>query len=449
MSRIDLRALASAAGAVLAAACGAVQPAPGEGDVAPSPVSAVLATSYRGRWGDGEHDHDLTEVAIVDVGDRAEDPWTFHALGSVVADLDGAPDAGDDFAFYSLADTYDHRVTGRLHHAYAEAHGLDGIALFRAGRQLVYDTPETLHFDGVRVDGAPRGERAWRAGAYGGVPTLPYESSRAGDFVLGAFAEMAPTRTTSLRADWMHVKDGDQLGDDTDDLVALAGRWRPDPRVTFEASHSRLVEVPRDYELGLRAFDAESDVVVEASWYELLETQKELAVPLDPFYATLFEHHPYKEAGLTVSKGLGDAWFVQGGAEVRRVGAQGDVGPTNREWSRWFATSTWEDLLPAGVSLAVTAEAWDGAGDRYETWGVDLSRELPELGAGWDVDAGSYYSLFKWSYELGEEYQDVRTWYAGLRRRFSERLAWRVRYELEQNDLDDFHTLRVGMTWTL
>lgn len=449
MSANISRALALGAGTVLAAACRASAPE-GEADQAvASPVSVVLATSYRGRWGEGRDDHDLTEVAILDVGDRSADAWTFHALAQASADLDGNPDSGDGFAFYSLADTYDGRVTGRLHHAYAEAHELAGLALFRAGRQLVYDTPETLHFDGVRVEGEPRGERAWRVGGYGGVPTLPYESSRAGDYVAGVFAEMAPTRKTTLRADWMHVRDGDQLGDDTDDLVQIAGRWRPSPRVTLEASHSRLVEDPRDVELGARVFDPEADLAFEASWYELLETQKELAVPLDPFFATLFEYHPYRQAGLTVSKGLGGAWFVQAGAEARRVSDSDDVGPTNRDWSRWFATTSSDELLPAGVSVAVTAEVWDGEGDRYETWGLDLSRELPELGEGWNVAAGSYYSLFKWSYYLGEEQEDVRTWYAGLRRRMSERLSWRVRYELEENDLDDFHTLRVGMTWEL
>jgi hypothetical protein len=361
-------------------------------------------------------------------------------------DLDGSPDEGDDFAFYSLSDTYDGRVTGRVNHAYVDAHRIDGFDVVRVGRQLVYDTPETLHFDGVRAESEPKGERAWRFGGYGGVPTLPYESSRAGDYVVGVFAEAAPTAKTTLRADWMHIQDGDQLGDDTDDLLQLSGRWRPDPRLTLEASHSRLARDPRDFRVGARAFDAESDFALEASYYELLETQGELAVPLDPFFATLLSLDPYREAGLTAAKGLGDGWFVQGGAQARRLVDEADDAPNNREWTRGFVTTSSEELLPADVSLALTGEVWTGDGDRFETWGVDLARTFD---GGWSASAGSYYSLYKYSFYLGEEQEDVRTWYAGVRRRLSDTLSWRARYELERNDLDDYHTLRVGVTWEL
>jgi hypothetical protein len=434
------------AAGLLAAACRASAPADPPEAAAPErdAVSALLTTSYRGRWGDGSHDHDVTEIASVTAGDPAVDALTFHALASASADLDGA-DSDDEFVFYSLSDTYDHRLTGHLYHAYLDVHRKEGFDVLRAGRQVLYETPETVYLDGLRVETAPRGERAWRAGAYGGVQALPYQSSRDGHYVLGAFAEARPGATTKLRADWLHAAD-DEAGDDADDLLALKGTWTPELRLSLEASHSRLVREARDARLAGRWFDPEADVAVEARYYELLTPQHDLAVPLDPFYATLFDSFPYREAGLSFGKGLGETWYLQAGGEVRSVADEDDIGAFNRDFSRWFATASAEDLLPQEVALSVTGEVWDGSDERFETWGLDLQRDF---GEDWRADLGSYFSLYKFDFYLDEEREHVRTWYAGLRHQATEALSLRVRYELEHNDIDDFQTLRVGMTWEL
>lgn len=434
------------AAGLLAAGCRASEPAdaaaeePAQRDAA----SAILTTSYRGRWGEGSDDHDATETAILTAGDPATDKVTFHAMASGAADLDGA-DSDDDFVFYSLSDTYDSRVTGHLYHAYLDVHRQSGFDVVRAGRQVLYETPETVYLDGVRAETSPRGEHAWRAGAYGGVQALPYQSSRDGYYVLGGFAEARPGETTRLRADWLHASD-DGPGDDTDDLLALKGDWAASPRLSLEASTSRFVHDPRDARVAGRWFDAESDLAVEARYYELLSPQKDLAVPLDPFYATLFDSFPYREAGFSVGKGLGEDWYLQAGAELRRVVEDGDVGPFNRDFDRWFATASAEDLLPQAIAISATAEVWDGSDERFETWGLDLQRDF---GEDWRADLGSYFSLYKFDFYLDEEHEHVRTWYAGLRHQATKALSVRVRYELEHDDEQDFQTVRVGMTWEL
>ena len=407
-------------------------------------VQGTWTTSYRGRFGNGRDDHDLTEVVTVTVGDAATQEVTFHAMGHVSADLDGEPDDGQDFAFFSLSDTYDSRLTARLYHAYAEVHGSPGVEVFRIGRQLIYDTPETVVFDGARLETAPRGPRRVAWGAYGGIPSHTFESSASGDFVLGAFVRAQATRHLGLRADWLHLEDARAGLSTSDDLVQLSAQLRPDERWSLEASHSRLMRQARDLRLAGRYFEPQADLALEARYYELLTTQRELSVPLDPFFTTLFEHVPYRELDLNLSKGLGDAWFLQGGLDLRRLSDEAQEGPNNREFERGYATAVAEELLPADWTVALTGELWRGDDERFATWGVDLSRELED---GWRVDLGSYYSLFKYQFYLDEEREDVRTWYGGLRYRSPGALGLRLRYEFEDNDLDGFHTVRLGMTW--
>lgn len=432
------------AAGLLAAGCRSADPADQE---APSPserdpLSAILTTSYRGRAGDEESDHDVMETATITAGDPGLDRFTFHAMGSASWDMDGTD---PDSSFFSLSDTYDHDLSAQLYHAYFDVHRQKGFDVVRAGRQVLYETPETVYVDGVRVETEARGDLAWRLGGYGGVQVLPYESSRDGHYVVGGFAEALPVGELKLRADWLRADD-EEGGDDADDVLALKGIYTPAQRLSLEASHSRFVSEARDARVAGRWFDAEKDLSFEARYYELLTPLRDLAVPLDPFYDTLFDSFPYREAGLALGKGFGEDWFLLAGADTRRVSDEEDIGAFNRDFDRWYATATAEDLLPKEIALSLTGEVWDGSGDRFETWGLGLEKEV---GEDWRVDAGSFYSLYKFDVFLDEEREHVRTYYAGMRHQASESLSLRARYEFEHNDLDDFHTLRLGVTWEL
>jgi hypothetical protein len=404
-------------------------------------LSGTLSTSYRARRGDGDEDHDLAQVASLSAGDSGQDRLTFHALASAALDVDGS-DSGEEYAFYSLSDTYDHRLSGHLHHAYFDVHGEAGFEVLRGGRQVLYETPETVYFDGLRAESEPRGERGWRFGGYGGVQNLPYGSSRDGHYVVGAFAEAEPRSSAKLRADWLHAEDDE--GSAGENLLALKGTLRPEERLTLEASHSRFVRDARDARAAARWYDPEAGLALDVRYYELLEPLRDFPLPLDPFYATLYDQFPYREASLTLGKELGSDWYLQAGAEARRVTDDADEGPLNREFGRWFAAATAQDLLPKEIAMTLTGEVWDGDGQRYETWGAALERDF---GEDWRADLGSYYALFKFDAYLDEEREHVRTTYAGLQHNPTKDLVVRLRYELEDADLDRYHTLRLGVTW--
>jgi hypothetical protein len=46
-----------------------------------------------------------------------------------------------------------------------------------------------------------------------------------------------------------------------------------------------------------------------------------------------------------------------------------------------------------------------------------------------------------------DEREDVRTWYLKLRKRKSNDFGYQLAYEYEENEIDEFHTLRMGVTW--
>ncbi len=436
------RRVLGASAAVLVAACSSATPEPEPAPEADeTPVHGSLATRYRGRFADGS-DHDLYQVLGLDVGTARAGDWTAHVLAQAALDLDGDPDSGEDFAFHSLQDTYDHQLTGRLYEAHVDWHGAEGVERLRLGRQLHVDTPEALAFDGLRVESRAAGRQRLRGGAYAGVPVYPYESSSEGDLVFGAFLEGRPAGATDLRLDWMHVEDERLLAEHEDDAFALGARRAVGERLFLEGAYSQLEDRARDLRLRASWYESSSDLTLEALYYRLLNTQKELAVPFDPFTSSLFELEPFQQLGVVFSKGLGAVLHVEAGLDVRRLVDEADAGTFNHEYERYHATLSVTPPGSGDLTVSLTGDVWDGD-DTVETWGADVERSFGELG----VALGSYYSLFAYDLYASEERDHVRAYYVRLQRAVGS-LLLDLRYDLEHDDFDDFHTVRIETTWS-
>jgi hypothetical protein len=405
-------------------------------------VTGSLASRYRGRFAGDEDDHDLSETVDLALTDP-DGLWKASVLARGLLDLDGR-DRAEDLDFFSLADTYDHAFVPQLFHAYVDLEKTP-LELVRIGRQPLYETPVTVVLDGVRLDGAPSGAARVHAGAYAGIGEHPYESSSSGDFVGGAFGSATPWEDAELRLDWMHLEDA-RLGEGhEDDLLGVAlvqdlpgarSASRIEGRFTSLEGDGRDVRVSGSHADGLRRWS------LQGSIYRLLRTQEELAAPLDPFSDTLFELFPFTQAALSATKDW-ESVSITGGADVRRVDDASDEGEFNRDFERFFATVALPDVL--GVSASLTGESWDATDADFESWGATLAHELAEPV---EVALGTYYSLFKYDLFTGEERDHVRTYYLDLVWRPRPTQRWALRYELERNDSDDFHQLRLEHTWT-
>ena len=413
-------------------------------------LSGSLTTRYRGRSDGDRRDHDLFQVLAVDGGDAAEDRATWHLMGRLSADLDSRDEASGDFDFFGLDDSYDSTVQGRLYLAHVDAQEIGPFDQLRAGRQWSYETPEFAWFDGVSghssLGGDRRGrrERSGRIGLYGGVPVHAYESSPRGDVLGGTWLEGRPWRGARVRLDWMHLEDEFRLGEARDDLYAIGWWQQISAAVSAELTHSRVEGQARDVHARVAWQAADDDFALNLRWFRLLEPQGQLTLELDPFFNALLEHFPYQEAGLNLSQGFGEDLHAELGLYVRRVENDADLGAFNRDFERGFVTALMPQLLPGGLVLAATLDRWSASSSDITTWGAELSREGPDR---WQAALGSNYALFDYDWLDGRERERVRNWYGRLRFGTSSVLEHELRYEYEDAEIDDWHTLRWVMRW--
>jgi hypothetical protein len=187
------------------------------------------------------------------------------------------------------------------------------------------------------------------------------------------------------------------------------------------------------------------DLQAQASYYQMLKTQRAQANEFDPFYDAAFDYFPYVQFRSHVSKGFGDCLTVESGLDLRRVRHDSDESQFNREYERVYVSPSLENVFVEGLSIDLTGEYWgsDG-GEDVLTYGADLSYKVNERIR---ASLGTYYALYKHDLTSSRERERVRTYYLGVERRCGP-LRLRLDYEFEDAELDNYHELVARMTWT-
>ena len=121
-----------------------------------------------------------------------------------------------------------------------------------------------------------------------------------------------------------------------------------------------------------------------------------------------------------------------------------DVGEFNRDWERYYATATVNDLSTKGLALSLTVDRWDDDDRDTSSFGADLSYEAEKR---WRAAIGSYYSLYKYEFLEFDERDDVRTYYVRAGYDVSADVDLDLLYEFEDDDQDTYNTLRVWTVW--
>jgi hypothetical protein len=322
--------------------------------------------------------------------------------------------------------------------------------MLRVGRQTMYDSPVFVYFDGGRVETAPAKTLGnLQVGAYGGAPVNLYESyenNTQKDSIYGAYVQARPWNGGRMRLDWTHVKDEYLYGEMTDDFYAL-GAWQAiTPYLQVHGKYTRFEDENHDALGRVTFYSPKWDLMVQGSYYELLEEESNRTVMFDPMYISNREYHPYWQGQLIVYKGLGDNFAAQGGYDQRQLKDDADVSNYNHEFSRYWGSLTMIGVPVDGLEVTGTGEVWDSEDqlEKIESYGADVTyRPARELA----TSIGAYYYLYKYDYYLDEEKNEVQTYYAKFKYAPKEGFGVGLLYEYEDDDFDDYQTVKVELKY--
>ena len=425
------------------------------------PVTGTSVTRFRARRGAGDHDEDLYEFVSMDFGDKDRQSATEHFDLRYDADLSDRRTGSKADVFSGIVDTYSSARDLELYSAYTDFHKIPGIEFLRAGRQWNYDTSEVLPFDGVRLDTAPvLGKHELKFSFYGGVPVYSFALVPNGGSMGGAAVEGRPWKSMRMRLDFTHI-DEDYSQDHKDTLDPLPNSLNPGtgylhndlasfslwqvfqkPNVQLQARVSELDGRARDGFARAVYNKNELNLQVIGSYNVWFNQQPRLVNQYDMYFDTLAGQEPYQNASLVVSKGWTDNVWTEGGAVVRRLTHSGTETTFNHEFDQYYASLQLRDLLLKGLMFSVTGSRWDGRGQSPAS--DELGGEISyKAGKRFQTSAGTDYALYKYDLFLGNELDQVRTYYLKQRWKPTRWTALDVNYERE-------HSLKRSFdTWTV
>jgi len=407
------------------------------------PVHGSLWARVRSRSTSDQDDTDLFTNLRIDFGDVDRYGFAGRIAGVGLADLDGRDNG--EFSFYGTYDSYSSRVQGRLHLAYIDMPHKGVFDVIRLGRQQLYNTPEFAWFDGLAVEHGVRKNGDLVVGAFVGAPVRLFDLGSGNDIVSGAHAEFGPWQAAHLRLDYMRFEDESLIGAGGNDLIEAKLRQAVYPGIEVSASYSNLDTRDRDMEFGLTSYGLGKDLVIRASWYELLEPQGTLANELDPFTSSTYQLNPYKQGRFLISKGFGESLVLEAGVDARRVSNDADKAEYNHDFERYHFSSTFMDLADTGVDVTATLESLRSTDTDTDTWALNLQKELTDDTR---LNLGSDYSLYKYDQFLDTERDHVRSYYVGLRHAWRDNLTMDIDYVYENDEIGQYNTIRIGMRWS-
>ncbi|HKR56417.1 MAG TPA: hypothetical protein VJS20_08950, partial [Gemmatimonadales bacterium] len=151
---------------------------------------------------------------------------------------------------------------------------------------------------------------------------------------------------------------------------------------------------------------------------------------------------PYVQLSLSGSKELSEMFGFDTAVTIRRLEDSGDEGAYNHEFTRWSATGR---CVPAkGWSIAGTVDFWETDADDLWTAGGSIAWQAAET---LKVDLSSAYALYTLDAFTGEERERVRSVTLALRWKVKPDVTADARFTAEKNEVDDFHTLDIGVRY--
>ncbi len=400
--------------------------------------------------GEKFRDDDLFSDLRLDVARPTDSPYEFHFFGTLRDDLSSNRNRPTFSPFEDVGDTYRSAVHGYLYEAHLDLnHPFAKVSQIRIGRQDG-TRGEPIFFDGIAADVGLAPHLA--ATVYGGVAVHFYElDDRWGDDTLGGLGiDYFPLLGTIINMDYLYVTDKRTIFDTTtrhDQLVSLKINQRFTPNLKTSAKVRYVNGEARDLKLSVSAAIPAADLEMIAAYTEQFRTQNELSNELSLYFDVLGPSYPYQSYDVKVRKFFGTHLSVDLGYFQRSLVHTSQENAFNRKFYRAYAVLDLNDLFVDRLALALTGEQWKSGSQNVQSTGFDVGYAFK---AGWrspKINAGSYYSLYKYDYYvmLGER-TNVRTYYVKVILPFAQRYSVNGSYEFEDS-LAEYQTAKLGIRY--
>jgi hypothetical protein len=400
--------------------------------------------------GEKIHDDDIFSDLRLDVSRPTDSPYEFHFFGTLRDDLSSDRNRTTFSPFEDIGDTYGSAVHGYLYEAHLDLNRpFAKVSQIRIGRQDG-TRGEPIFFDGLAADIGLAPHLA--ATVFGGVAVHFYElDSHWGDDGLGGLGiDYFPLVGTLVNMDYLYVTDKREIFDTTtqrDQLISLRINQRFTPNLRATAKVRYLNGDSRDLKLTAAAALPDMDFEIILAYVSQFHTQNEQSNELSPYFDVLGPSYPYQSYDARVRKFFGKHLTIDLGYFHRSLVHAGQENAFNRPFNRTYAVFDLMDLFIDRVSVSLTGEHWKSGDRDFQSAGFDIGYAFKAGRRSPKINAGSYYSLYKYDYYilLGER-TNVTTYYVKLLLPFAQRYSINGSYEYE-NGLEEYQTAKLGIRY--
>ncbi len=417
-----------------------------------SALHGDISTKYRLRAavGPGEqaYDHDLVQGAVLDLAGLGNGRFSIHLSADAKEDLDGNQYHTGFYPLKDLNDAWPYPVNANLYELYLDLNRPGSIIpLLRIGRQAG-TRAEPFYFDGASAE--LRLLDRLELTVYGGLAVHFYEVeySWASDALAGAGLDFRPSAETLLSLDYAFVEDQRAvfLGSQQYNHLLAVKLWQRLFSFLRVTADFRLLNfAPRDLRLRADNVFPGLSLEVSAGYFLQFLPQNELANEFAVYYDVIGRSEPFQSIELKAHQLLGAHLALDLGLFFRGLLSAQTEGPFNRQYLKASAGVELIDLPVAGLSVFVPGELWKAGDNAYYSTGVSVSYHRQLNGKRAAIEAGTYYSLYKYDYyDLLGELENAQTYYLKLRVPMGRYFVLQGGYEYEQG-LEGFHSLNLGV----
>ncbi len=319
-----------------------------------------------------QNDNDLYAFLRLKYRDEMDPGWSASLHGRATLDTDYFGDTDGFYAYDSITDTYSSRLNGRLYHLYANYRWARGVLeQIRFGR-LYVDIGEYMLLDGAQVWSRPFGRGYWQFSLFGGVPAYLFTSSPEGDWTAGAQVTGRPWKGADLRVSYAHVQNDQIYGLLRNNFADVTINQRFGLSTLARLTYQQLDDDPRMVRLTVDSVLPAPDLTIRGYFQTVPTVQEERVYDFDYYYWSTLELAPYGMLNLSLAKGIGEFFSVEGGISGRWLYSAQDEGTYNREFEQYFITLASYDWLVDNLDMSISGEWWDSDDDIWTvTFDVD------------------------------------------------------------------------------